>query len=174
MSLVITIITSFFTAIITTKITNKIDKKADAKYGYHPRLNKELKALSKILAKECSENKNPYCLLYKIDVFNAPFGMAEKPEMPCNNYDGCIKRFSSICKTIKELLEQNDNNIRPSKMSQEEWNKNQEIVHAFIRMIIDNEGVQSIDLNNHTHIDRYKQLLVAIEKLINATEYSVN
>ncbi len=66
-----------------------------------------------------------------------------------------------------------DNNIKPCGVSAKDWNIWQSNVHDFTRLIIEREGVGSKPNVDATHKGDWDKTVIAIQKLIEATDYAV-
>ncbi len=164
------VVISIITTVITVKISYRIEKNKDEKYGRHRKLNIALRDLNNTINQTmCDPNTNPYCLRYTIDAIHQPGSQA----IPCGDYDSCINRFKPICEAIDKLIMEEDNNIKPCGVSAKDWNIWQSNVHDFTRLIIEREGVGSKPNVDATHKGDWDKTVIAIQKLIEATDYAV-
>lgn len=158
---------SFFVALFTTSVKIKKEKRVNAKLRIHPSFNDALKRLKEV-NDSCGDNGNPYCLLYEEDVIR---GEADY-HLPADGYEGCKEKYRPIMKDIQILIDDNDN-IYPRGVTKAVWGRDIATIRSFGRMILQSEGQRTLKEPSDIHRIKLDELSKSIDRLIDATEYSV-
>lgn len=156
-------------SVFTTKRTYRREKRIAAKYGHHQQLNQALSDLTaRFNACSCDRDCNPFCMKYSGTVLVAN-GLLQ---IPLGNQVKCKNAFLLLADRINKLISEQDVNINPSSISLEDWTSCQNTLREFTQLIIEDWGVGTVDSNTGIHRNNWSALQTAINKIMDATDYT--
>lgn len=173
-SVLIGIITAIFTSSFWLRKFIK-QKRAEAFFDFYSKLLLRIKSLKSQLEEysqlNCSKelDGNIYSLIYI------------KEELPkiCPKYkpptEAELKIFKSSALDLKKCILESNSNVYPTKAKQREWYESQHIILSFCEFLEDdafkyNYNDSNLDDGNQRHIIRCKELVGAMNYIINAIE----
>lgn len=161
--------TSFITSLLIDKWKYKHEKRIEGEYGHYKQLNQALYELQAMFKEaKCDDNNNPFCLLYKAEVIVGNGNL----RIPFEFETSCISAFRPISEKINKLLNEQDANVNPARVSMTEWTCWQTVLGEFTKMILEKWNVGTVDANTKIHIMKWKALSEAVDKLQAATDFT--
>lgn len=157
---------SWLVAQKTARKTLENEMRAKSELQIYPRLSSSLGKLRDLNQENLRNNANPICLKFKrITIRHNP----DKLCLPGGSHDKCIQMYTPILKEIREQLSKPEMTC-PNRCNKDEWKKQVKVIESFISLVIDRNGLESIDNIDKCNVaNEYKALERAIDSLIIAT-----
>lgn len=132
-----------------------------ALFGFYTRLHMLLSILESQTV-GCSEDSNPYVLLYKTNARDR-YGLV----LPGGNEESIYLKFEPISKEIKELFLNTEQNVYPKSSRRKSWYNSQLVILDFALMITDKLGANTLSpIDKATvHKEKWNDLQNAIKAI---------